>query len=82
MYKGVYTKTRDHADEVVAESYEFSKIEDAARMFNERISQLFSKALDNHLLHTSISLHGRRALIKIEDAHHCLAVVDDLNNPA
>lgn len=79
MYKMIYTKTLDNVDEITAESWEYQKKEDAIALFKERVSMLLKEILGNEFLNAKISIHGHKALVKIESEHHCFAVVDDMN---
>ena len=79
MYKMIYTRTLDNADEIIAESWEYQKKEDAIEMFNERVSNLMKTMLNNEFMHVDMNMHKHRALIKVESVHHCFAVVDDMN---
>ena len=79
MYKVVYTKTLDNVDNMVAESWEFEDRDTAILLFNGRVNKLINEILDNEFLKARISINKYKALIKIEDTHHCIAVVDDLN---
>ena len=81
MYKVVYTKTLDRADEVVAESWEYENKDLAINLFNERVNMLMKEILDNEYYQAKISIHKHKALIRIESTHYCIAVVDDLNKP-
>ena len=79
MYKVVYTKTLDNADDIVAESWEYEDKDLAIALFNERMNKLLAEILDNGFFNAKISIHGHRALVQIESTHYCIAVVDDLN---
>ena len=79
MFKVVYTKSLDNADDVIAESWEYENKDLAVLLFKERLHKLFSEILDNEFYNAKISIHGYRALVKLESTHYCLAVVDDLN---
>lgn len=79
MYKMIYTKSLDNADEIIAESWEYQKKEDAIELFNERVFSLIKKMLNNEFMHVNINMHRYRALIKVEGEHHCFAVVNDMN---
>ena len=79
MYKVVYTKTLDNADDLEAESWEYESKDLALTLFNERVNKLLAEILENEFLRAKISIHGHKALFKIESTHYCIAVVDDLN---
>ena len=79
MFKVVYTKSLDNVDDVVAESWEYENLDLAIQLFNERVNKLVAEVLENEFLKTKISIHRHKALIRIEDSHHCIAVVDDMN---
>jgi len=79
MFKVIYTKTLDNADDIVAESWEYENLNLAIKLFNERVNKLVAEVLKNEFLKTKISIHRHKALIHIEDCHYCIAVVDDLN---
>lgn len=79
MYKMIYTRTLDSADEIIAESWEYQKKEDAIALFNERVSNLITKMLNNEFMYVNMNMHKHKALIKVESVHHCFAVVDDIN---
>ena len=79
MYKMIYTRTLDHADDIVAESWEYEKKEDAVALFYERLAKVWKEITNNEFLHTEISVYGHKAFVKIQSEHHCFAVVDDMN---
>lgn len=79
MFKVIYTKTLDNADDVVAESWEYDNLDLAITLFNERVKKLLDEILGNEFIKAKISIHKHKAIIKIESTHYCLAVVDDLN---
>ena len=79
MYKMIYTRTLDNADEIIAESWEFQKKEDAIVLFNDSVSRLLKETFNNEFVHVDMNMHKHRALIKVESVHHCFAVVDDMN---
>lgn len=79
MFKVIYTKTLENADEVVAESWEYENKDLAINLFNERVNKLIEMILGNEYLNTKISIHKHKALFHIESTHYCIAVVDDLN---
>lgn len=79
MFKVIYTKTLDNADDVVAESWEYDNVDLAIDLFNERVKKLLDEILGNEFIKSKISIHKHKAIIKMESTHHCLAVVDDLN---
>ena len=43
MYKMIYTRTLDHADDIVAESWEYEKKEDAVALFYERLAKVWKE---------------------------------------
>lgn len=79
MFKVIYTKTLDNADDVVAESWEYDNLDLAITLFNERVKKLLDEILGNEFIKSKISIHKHKAIIKMESTHYCLAVVDDLN---
>jgi len=79
-HKVIYTKTLSNADDVIAESFEYADKKDAIALFKERVNKLVNEILDNEFLNAKISIHKHVALIKIENTHHCISVVDDWNN--
>lgn len=82
MYKVIYTKSLDHADDVVAESWEYENYDLAVNLFNERVNRIVKEILDNEFLKAKISIHKHKAIVKVEDTHHCIAIVDDMNKGA
>jgi len=79
MFKVIYTKTLDNADDIVAESWEYDNLDLAITLFNERVKKLLDEILGNEFIKSKISVHKHKAIIKMESTHYCLAVVDDLN---
>lgn len=79
MYKVIYTKSLDYADDVVAESWEYENYDLALNLFSERVNRIVKEILDNEFLKAKISIHKHKAIAKIEDTHHCIAIVDDMN---
>lgn len=77
MYTVVYTKSLDHANDMVAKSYEYANKNDAINLFNERVSALLDKVLNNEFLNCNFSISNHKAMIKIVDEHYCIAVVSD-----
>ena len=76
-YHVIYTKTRDNADEVIAQTYEFVNKDDAIALFKERINKLMAEVLENKWLESKFSIFKHKALIKIEGTHYCVALVSD-----
>lgn len=76
MYKVVYTKTLDDADEIVAQVFEHEKLQDAINSFNENVKHIVKLAFDNEYFNCKMSMHKHKALIKIENTHYCLAIVE------
>ena len=79
MHKVIYTKSLDNADDIIAESWEYVDKDDAVQLFNEQFTKIINEILDNELLNAKVSIHRHLALIVVENVHHCLSVVDDLN---
>lgn len=80
MFKVVYTKSLDNVDDVVAESWECENLDLAIQLFNERVNKLVAEVLENAFLKAKISIYQHKALIRIEDIHYCIAIVDDMNH--
>ena len=76
-YHVIYTKTCDHAEDAIAQTYEFVNKEDAIALFNERVNKLMAEVLENKWLNSNFSIYKRKVLIKIEGTHYCIAVVSD-----
>lgn len=79
MFKVVYTKSLENADDIIAESWEYENKKFAVQLFNERVKKLINEILSNEFCNSKISIHKYRALITIESTHHCIAIVDDMN---
>ena len=77
MYRVIYTKTLDHADDVIAESEVFEDEKSAIAAFNDSVQSHISIMLNNELLNCKMSIHKHKALIKIEGTHYCIAIVKD-----
>lgn len=77
MYKVIYTKTRDYADDVIAESTSFEDEKPAFELFNNYVNSLVNEMLYNELLNCKMSIHAHKAVIKIEGTHYCIAIVKD-----
>ena len=77
MYKVIYTKTRDYADDVIAESTSFKDEKPAFELFNNYVNSLVNEMLYNELLNCKMSIHNHKAVIKIEGTHYCIAIVKD-----
>ena len=77
MYTVIYTKSLDHANDMIAKSYEYANKNDAVNLFNERVLALLDKVLMNDALDCNMSLSKHKALIKIVDVHYCIAIVSD-----
>lgn len=75
MYKVIYTKSLDNADEVVAQIFEHKELQDAIESFNENVKYVMKLAFDNEYVNCKVSMHKHKALIKIEDTHYCIAIV-------
>lgn len=75
MYKVIYTKTRDNADDVIAESTNFEDEKPAIELFNNYVNSLVNEMLYNELLVCKMSIHNHKASIKIEGTHYCIAIV-------
>lgn len=80
MFKVIYTKTLENASDIVAESHEYVDKKNAIALFNERVQKLFDEVKDNSLLSAKFSINHYRAFVRIEGTHHCIAIVDDLND--
>ena len=75
MYNVIYTRTRDHADDVIAESTSFKDEKSAIKLFNNYVNSHVNEMLCNELLDCKMSIHNHKASIKIEGTHYCIAVV-------
>ena len=80
MYKVIYTESLETADEMTAESWEYIDKADAVNEFSSLVNRVLSEVLENSLLNCKASIHHNKAVIKIEGVHHCIAIVDDMNN--
>ena len=74
MYKVIYTKMLDNADDAIAESLAYDNYKDAKAAFDEHVKKLVGIMLENDICTCKMSMHNNIAAIKIEGEHHCLAL--------
>ena len=74
MYKVIYTKTRDYASEIEAESIDFDSMDLAIAKFNELVKTYVNEILSNEFLRSNLNVYNHKALIKIEGTHYCIAI--------
>lgn len=75
MYKVVYTKSLEYADDIETRVWEYENLDLAIELFNEQVNKLVAEVLENEFLNANISIHRHKALIRIEGTHYCIAVV-------
>lgn len=77
MFNVIFTKSLDHVDEIISKTWEYKDKNDAIALFNEQVKVLMNEAIENEYLKCKISMHRHKALIKLEDTHYVIAVVED-----
>ena len=75
MYKVVYTKSLEHADDIETRLWEYENLDSAVNLFNDQVNKLVAEVLENEFLQAKISIHKHKALIRIESTHYCIAIV-------
>lgn len=75
MYKVVYTKSLEYADDIETRVWEYENLDSAVNLFNDQVNKLVAEVLENEFLQAKISIHKHKALIRIESTHYCIAVV-------
>lgn len=76
MYKVVYTKSLENADDIETRLWEYENLDLAINLFNEQVHKLVAEVLENEFLQAKISIHRHKALVCIESTHYCIAIVD------
>ena len=77
MYTVICTKSRDNADELETQAFDYTLIKDAISLFKERVQKLVDEALNNEFLNVKMSLHKYKALVVIESTHYVVSIVED-----
>ena len=75
MYKVVYTKSLEYADDIETRVWEYENLDSAVNLFNDQVNKHVAEVLENEFLQAKISIHKHKALIRIESTHYCIAVV-------
>ena len=75
MYKVVYTKSLEYADDIETRLWEYENLDSAVNLFNDQVNKLVAEVLENEFLQAKISIHKHKALIRIEGTHYCIAIV-------
>ena len=75
MYKVVYTKSLEYADDIETRLWEYENLDSAVNLFNDQVNKLVAEVLENEFLQAKISIHKHKALIRIESTHYCIAIV-------
>lgn len=74
MYKVIYTKSLENADDIEASVEVFEDINQARAAFDQIVKRLMYEALDNEYLNYKMSIHNHKALMKIEGQHYCVVL--------
>ena len=77
MYQVVCTKTLDNADDVAVKVLDYEDKKIAIKCFDEKVKTILDKVFKNEFLSVKVSMHARRALIHVENAHYLVALVKD-----
>jgi hypothetical protein len=82
LWRYVYTKSLDKADDVRTECRPGLTKEEAKQCFDDKVMELMALVLDNEFLECTVNLHRMRAVITIEGERHVVAAMENTKENA
>lgn len=82
LWRYVYTKSLDKADDVRAECRPGLTKEEAKECFDNKVMELMAAVLDNEYLNCTINIHKMKAIITIEGTRHVVAAIENTKENA
>lgn len=77
LYRYVYTKCLDRADEVETEVKCTLTCDEARRRFGDKVMELVALSLDNPFVESNINIHNNKAVIRIMDTKYTITAEED-----
>lgn len=77
MYRFVYTRCLEKADDVQTACYTGLTREEAKRCFDDKMREVLAQVLDNEYLNCTMNIHKMKAVIKEEGVRHVVAVIEE-----
>lgn len=74
MFHIIYTKSLDNVDELEANTIVCETIDTANELFDRLIKQLIDDAIANELIKLDLSMHGKKALIRVGSTHYVIVI--------
>jgi len=82
LWRFVYTRCLDKADEIQTECQCGLTKEEAKRCFDEKVREILALILDNEYLNCTVNIHRMRAVIKVEGTHIVVAAIENTKENA
>lgn len=77
MWKFIYTRSLDKADEIQAACRCDLTKEEAKRCFDEKVREILALILDNEYMNCTVNIHRMRAVIKVEGTRIVVAAIEN-----
>ena len=82
MYRFVYTKSLDKADDIQAACRTGLSKEEAKECFDNKVMELIAVVLGNEYLNFTVNIHKMKAIITIEGTRHVVAAIENTKENA
>lgn len=82
MWRYVYTRCLEKADDIKTECQCGLDKESAKKNFDGKVREILANALDNEYLHCTMNIHNMRAVIQIEGVCHVVAAMENIRENA
>lgn len=77
MFRYVFTKCLDKADEVKTEVKHDLTYDEAQRRFCDKVMELVALSLDNPFVESNVNIHNNKAVIRIMDTKYTITAEED-----
>lgn len=77
LWRFVYTKSLDKADDIKAACRTGLTKEEAKECFDNKVMELMAMVLDNELLNCTMNIHNMKAVIQVEGVRHVVAAMEN-----
>ena len=77
MWRFVYTKSLDKADEIETACRPGLNKDEAKMCFDKQVIEIISQVLANELLNCTMNIHNMKAIIQVEGVRHIVAAEEN-----